>query len=159
SKNSGVPTALRLNGVARYLRGALYQSYFPDGVYTAASVDTLKKDITYAKNFGFNFLRVHIKVDDPLLLYWADKLGILLMCDFPNFGEGGDTALGRSRFETMMRETIARDFNHPSIFAWCLFNETWGFGGQTGFLDKLLELSGSAPQQKGPPVRTPVSPS
>jgi hypothetical protein len=137
AKESGVPTALRVNGVARYLRGALYQSYFPEGVYTAASVETLKDDIVWAKKFGFNFLRIHIKVDDPLLLYWADKLGILLMADFPNFGEGGDTPLGRQRFETMMRETIARDFNHPSIFAWCLFNETWGFGGQTGFLEEL----------------------
>jgi len=29
------PVALRLNGVARYLRGALHQSFYPDGVYTA----------------------------------------------------------------------------------------------------------------------------
>jgi hypothetical protein len=138
SKETGVPTALRLNGDARYLRGALYQSYHPDGVYTATSQQTLKNDIAAAKKFGFNFLRVHIKVDDPILLYWADKLGILLMADFPNFGEGGDTLLGRKRFETMMREGVERDFNHPSIFAWCLFNETWGFGGQTSFLEKLL---------------------
>ena len=137
AKESDVPTALRVNGVARYLRGALYQSYYPDGVYTASSVETLKQDILWAKRFGFNFLRIHIKVDDPQLLYWADKLGILLMADFPNFGEGGDTALGRRRFETMMREGIERDFNHPSIFAWCLFNETWGFGGQTVFEDAL----------------------
>jgi hypothetical protein len=33
----------------------------------------------------------------------------------------------------MMRAAIARDFNHPSIVAWCLFNETWGFGGQSDF--------------------------
>ena len=138
ARESGVPTALRLNGSPRYLRGALYQSYFPEGVYTAGSVETLKDDIACAKRFGFNFLRVHLKVDDPLLLYWADKLGILLMADFPNFGEGGDTPLGRSRFETMMREAIERDFNHPAIFAWCLFNETWGFGGQSGFVERLL---------------------
>jgi hypothetical protein len=134
----GSPAALRLNGVARYLRGALYQSYYPDGVYTAASSETLRNDIRYAKQFGFNFLRIHIKLDDPMLLYWADKLGILLMADFPNFGEGGDTPLGRQRFETMMRQGVDRDYNHPSIFAWCLFNETWGFGGQTGFIEKLL---------------------
>jgi hypothetical protein len=137
ARESGVPTAIRVNAVPRYLRGALYQSYHPDGVYTATSVETLKNDIAWAKKFGFNFLRVHIKVDDPLLLYWADKLGILLMADFPNFGEGGDTALGRKRFETMLRETIERDFNHPSIFAWCLFNETWGFGGQDTFANIL----------------------
>jgi Glycosyl hydrolases family 2, TIM barrel domain len=101
-------------------------------------VDVLKNDILYARKFGFNFLRVHIKVDDPLLYYWADRLGMLLMADFPNFGEGGDTALGRHRFEVMLEKAIERDFNHPSIFAWCLFNETWGFGGQMTFVDKLL---------------------
>jgi len=138
AKESGVPTALRLNGVPRYLRGALHQSFYPEGVYTAYNVDTIKNDIAYAKKVGFNFLRIHIKVDDPQVYYWADKMGMLLMADFPNFGEGGDTALGRKRFEQMLREAVERDFNHPSIFAWCLFNETWGFGGQMSFLDKLL---------------------
>ena len=138
ASESGVPAALRLNGVPRYLRGALHQSFYPDGVYTASSVDVIKNDIAHAREFGFNFLRIHIKVDDPLLYHWADKMGMLLMADFPNFGEGGDTALGRQRFEQMLRETVERDFNHPSIFAWCLFNETWGFGGQMSFLDKLL---------------------
>jgi hypothetical protein len=138
AQGADVSAAIRLNGVVRYLRGALYQSYHPEGVYTAGSVETLKGDILAAKNAGFNFLRIHIKIDDPLLLHWADKLGILLMADFPNFGEGGDTKLGRQRFEAMMLGCIERDFNHPSIFAWCLFNETWGFGGQTGFLDALL---------------------
>jgi hypothetical protein len=138
ARESGVPTAIRVNGVPRYLRGALHQSFYPDGVYTASSVDVIKNDIAYAKKVGFNFLRIHIKVDDPQVYYWADKLGMLLMADMPNFGEGGDTARGRKYFETMVRETIERDFNHPSIFAWCLFNETWGFGGQISFLDKLL---------------------
>ena len=27
-----------------------------------------------------------------------------------------------------MRETIARDYNHPSIITWVAFNETWGLG-------------------------------
>jgi Glycosyl hydrolases family 2, sugar binding domain/Glycosyl hydrolases family 2 len=131
------PVSLRLNGVPRYLRGALHQSLYPEGVYTAGDVGRFKTDIAYAKKAGFNFLRIHIKIDDPLLLYYADKLGILLMVDFPNFGEGGDTPLGRRRYEAMMRETIERDFNHPAIFAWCAFNETWGFGGQTEFVDRL----------------------
>lgn len=155
ARGSEAPAALRVNNIARYLRGALYQSYFPDGVYTAGSVETIKCDIVQAKRFGFNFLRVHIKVDDPLLMYWADKLGILLMADFPNFGEGGDTPTGRQRFETMMRQAIARDFNHPSIFAWCLFNETWGFGGQTGALGRMLDMApGAGPPPAVPPAVT-----
>ncbi|MDB6068132.1 MAG: glycoside hydrolase family 2 sugar binding [Pedosphaera sp.] len=142
-ESSGSPVMLRLNGVPRYLRGALYQSYYPEGVYTAGDAATLRDDIAYAKKVGFNFLRIHIKIDDPLMLYYADKMGMLLMADFPNFGEGGDTLLGRRRFEAMMREAIERDFNHPSIFAWCVFNETWGFGGQVEFADLIKSLNPS----------------
>ena len=125
------PAMLCLNNKPIYLRGALYQSFHPAGVYTSPDAKTLHDDIAYARQAGFDFLRIHIKLDDPLLLYYADTLGMLLMQDFPNFGEGGDTALGRDRFEKMMRDGIARDFNHPAIISWCIFNETWGFGGQT----------------------------
>jgi Glycosyl hydrolases family 2, sugar binding domain/Glycosyl hydrolases family 2, TIM barrel domain len=143
-EGSSAPGALVLNGEPIYLRGALYQSYHPAGIYTASDTQTLRDDIDYAKRAGFDLLRVHIKIDDPLLLYYADTMGILLMCDFPNFGEGGDTETGRRRYEETMRRAMARDFNHPSIIAWCLFNETWGFGGQAAFV-KLINPSHQAP--------------
>ena len=85
----------------------------------------------------------------PLLLYYADTIGMLLMCDFPNFGEGGDTETGRRRYEETMRGGIERDFNHPSIVAWCLFNETWGFGGQAEFV-KLINPSPPTAMVEGP---------
>lgn len=141
-----LPETLCLNGVPRYLRGVLHQAYYPEGVYTPWDVERFKRDISFAKEAGFNFLRVHIKIEDPLFLYYADTMGVLLMCDFPNFGEGGDTELGRRRFEDMMRKAVRRDFNHPSIFAWCLFNETWGFGGQVEF----VKLFSKDPRDKGP---------
>src|SRR5205085_9386185 len=50
---------------------------------------------------------------------------------------------GRKRWEVMMRKAIERDFNHPSIFSWCIFNETWGFGGQV----ELIKLFEPKPQQ------------
>ncbi len=133
----GAPPMLSLNGAPIFLRGALYQSYHPEGVYTAADTAALRNDIAAAKRAGFDLLRIHIKVDDPLLLYYADTLGILLMCDLPNFGEGGDTETGRRRYEEMLRGALARDFNHPSIVAWCLFNETWGFGGLASFVQLI----------------------
>jgi hypothetical protein len=147
AEDSNAPARLCLNGEAIYLRGALYQSYHPDGIYTAGDVRVLKDDILYAKRAGFDLLRIHIKIDDPLLLHYADTLGILLLADFPNFGEGGDTSDGRRRFEETMRGAIHRDFNHPSIIGWCLFNETWGFGGQSEFV-KLIN-------PKPPPMGTP----
>jgi hypothetical protein len=59
----------------------LYQSYYPDGIYTAGDAQALRDDIAYAKRVGFDLLRVHIKIDDPLLLYYADTIGLLLICD------------------------------------------------------------------------------
>lgn len=145
------PAMLCLNNQPIYLRGALYQSYHPDGVYTARDAKTLRDDIRFAREAGFDFLRIHIKLDDPLVLYYADTLGILLMQDFPNFGEGGDTPTGRRRFEEMMRLGFQRDINHPSIIAWCIFNETWGFGGQTELMKVIT------PQMAEPPAGRPAS--
>ncbi len=163
----GGPAALCLNGRPLYLRGALHQSFYPDGVYTAGDAATLRDDIAFAKRAGFDFLRIHIKIDDPLLLCYADTLGILLMVDFPNFGEGGDTPLGRARFEKMMREAVERDFNHPSIIAWCMFNETWGFGGQVELFKWMEERQLALPlpasniasggEEKEAPPSTPGS--
>ena len=77
-----------------------------------------------AKQAGIQFLRIHIKADEPRRLYWADKLGMLIMQDMPSASFQNPDK--RSAWEETMRATIARDRNHPSIFAWVAFNETWG---------------------------------
>ena len=117
-----------LNNRPVYLLGALNQSFNPEGVYTFLTDEAIRTDIERAKEFGFNFLRLHIKVDEPRLYYWADKLGMLFMCDIPNFGDYTEKA--QARFEETLRGTVARDYNHPSIISWCNFNETWGLGGR-----------------------------
>ena len=116
-----------LNNRPVYLLGALNQSFTPEGVYTFLTDEAIRRDVERAKEFGFNFLRLHIKVDEPRLYYWADKLGLLFMCDIPNFGTYTEKA--QARFEQTLRGNIARDYNHPSIISWCDFNETWGLGG------------------------------
>lgn len=115
-----------LNGKPIYLRGALDQSFNPGGVYTAPSDDFLKADIELAKSLNLNFLRIHIKPEEPRRLYWADRLGMLIMQDMPNTWK--QTPRARKAWEATMREVIARDINHPSIFSWVAFNETWGLG-------------------------------
>lgn len=117
-----------LNNKPIYLRGALHQSFNPQGIYTHPDDAYIKRDYEKAKSFGLNMLRIHIKVDEPRALYWADKLGIMLLCDTPNWWKKS----GRSRaaWENTMVGQIARDFNHPSVIAWVLFNETWGIGDQ-----------------------------
>ena len=115
-----------LNGKPIYLRAALDQSFNPKGLYTAPDDDFLKRDMIIAKTMGLNGLRIHIKPDEPRRLYWADHLGILILQDMPNTWRQNSGA--RQAWEKTMREAVARDRNHPAIFAWVAFNETWGLG-------------------------------
>lgn len=115
-----------LNGKPIYIRGALDQSFNPDGIYTAPSDEFLRRDIELAKSAGFNMLRITIKADEPRKLYWADKLGVLIQQDIPCFYRISERA--RQNFEKTLRDVIERDFNHPSIYCWTVFNEEWGIG-------------------------------
>ena len=109
-----------------YLRAALDQSFNPKGIYTAPDDDFLKRDMLIAKTMGLNALRIHIKPDEPRRLYWADRLGVLILEDMPNTWR--QNARARSAWEQTMRAAVARDRNHPAIIAWVAFNETWGLG-------------------------------
>jgi hypothetical protein len=120
-----------LNGKPVYLRLALDQSFNPEGVYTAPSDDFLKTDMVIAKLMGLNGLRVHIKPDEPRRLYWADRVGLLILEDMPNTWR--QNARAREAWESTMREAVARDINHPSIVTWVAFNETWGLGSAQGY--------------------------
>ena len=40
--------------------------------------EALKQDIEWSKTMGFNGCRKHQKMEDPIFLYWADKLGYLV---------------------------------------------------------------------------------
>jgi beta-galactosidase/beta-glucuronidase len=114
-----------LNGQPVYLQMALDQSYHPDGYYTFPSDAFMRDEILRSKQIGLNGNRIHIKVEVPRKLYWADKLGLLIMADVPN-AWGEPTPEARRETEFALRGMIARDFNHPSIFSWVVFNETWG---------------------------------
>jgi hypothetical protein len=113
-----------LNGEPVYLRGALDQAFHPDGLHTYPSDEAIRADVQAAKDLGLNMLRCHIKVNEPRYYYWADRLGVLVMYDFPSASVYTPTA--RANWEQTFRDAMERDISHPSIFAWILFNETWG---------------------------------
>jgi hypothetical protein len=119
-----------LNNKPVYLQLCLDQAYHPDGFYTYPTDEFMRDEIIRSKKIGLNGNRIHIKVEVPRKLYWADKLGLLIMADVPNWwGSPSDKAF--SEWETAMRGMIERDYNHPAIFSWVLFNETWGlFSGE-----------------------------
>lgn len=114
-----------LNGKPIYLQLTLDQSYHPDGFYTFPSDEFMKNEILLSKKLALSGNRIHIKVEVPRKLYWADRLGLLIMADVPCAWGPASEAMFREHwfcFEGMVK----RDFNHPSIFSWVLFNETWG---------------------------------
>jgi hypothetical protein len=122
---------IALNDEPVYMQLTLDQSYHPDGFYTFPSDQFMKDEILRSKSIGLNGIRTHIKVEVPRKLYWADKLGLLVMEDLPNsWGEPDDKMQSESQYT--LREMIKRDFNHPSIFSYVLFNETWGLITNTG---------------------------
>ncbi len=116
---------IALNNEPIYLQLTLDQSYHPEGFYTFPSDAFMKNEIQLCKDIGLNGLRTHIKVDVPRKLYWADKLGLLIMSDLPNSWGEPDEKM-QAELEYTLREMIKRDYNHPAIFSWITFNETWG---------------------------------
>ena len=113
-----------LNGEPIYLAGALDQAFHPDGLYTYPSDEVIRGDIELARAMGLNMLRCHIKINDPRYYYWADKLGVIIHYDMPS--PDLDSPTMRRICEETVAGMMERDFNHPSIMLWVIFNETWG---------------------------------
>jgi len=126
-----------LNNEPLYLQLCLDQSYHSEGFYTFPSDEFMKNEIMLSKSLGLNGNRIHIKVEVPRKLYWADRLGLLIMADVPNFW-GEPVPQARENWESCMRAQVERDYNHPSIFAWVDFNETWGLFTKVGDSKKYL---------------------
>ncbi|MCX7705093.1 MAG: beta-galactosidase [bacterium] len=114
-----------LNGKPIFMRFVLDQGYYPDGIYTAPSEQSLINDIKISKQFGFNGARLHQKIFEPLFLYHADKLGYLIWDEYPNWGiKNRQSHQTASILIDEWSDVIKRDFNHPSIIGWCPLNET-----------------------------------
>jgi hypothetical protein len=113
-----------LNGARVYLRGALEQGFWPEGIYTAPDEAALRKDVELALQAGFNLIRKHIKLEDPRWIYWADRLGLLVWEEPPCFSRFSQPAV--RDFEAQFAPMVDRDGNHPCIIIWGIYNEEWG---------------------------------
>ena len=115
---------LYLNGERFYMRGVLDQDYYPETICTPPSIEYLEDQLQKAKAMGFNTIRYHIKVADPCYLAVADRLGLLIWAEFPNFAYLSTAAADRAK--TTLAGMVDRDWNHPSIIIWTIINEDWG---------------------------------
>lgn len=136
-----------LNNKPYFMHGLLDQGYYPESLLAISSIETLENDLKKIKEYGFNTLRKHIKIEEEIWYYLCDKLGIIVWQDFVNsfkYNFFFDSALptiglkGKSLkiasykreakdfFINHSIETIEYLYNHPSIVLWTIFNEGWG---------------------------------
>lgn len=113
-----------LNGKPIYMRAALDQDYYPDGICTPPSLEFLEDQARKAKHLGLNTLRCHIKVPDPRYHDVADRFGLLVWTEIPNVQIM--TEKSAQRLRDTMAGILRRDGNHPSIVCWTIINEDWG---------------------------------
>lgn len=116
--------AFLLNGRPYPIHAVLAQGYWPASHLAAPSREALRAEVELIKELGFNTARIHQKIEDPRLLYWADRLGLLLWAELPSALEFSATTVERLVREWI--EVIRRDRSHPSIVVWVPMNESWG---------------------------------
>ena len=131
-----------LNGEPLFQYGTLDQGWWPDGLYTAPSDEALVFDIQKTKDFGFNMIRKHVKVE-PARWYWhCDRLGMLVWQDMPSIEDNHENVWGNRAYDTgtdypvtqegkenyykEWGEVIAAFKGFPCIVVWVPFNEAWG---------------------------------
>jgi beta-galactosidase/beta-glucuronidase len=113
-----------LNHKPYFVRSVLEQGYWPESHLAAPSADALRDEVQLIKDLGFNAARLHEKAEDPRLLYWADRLGLLVWGEFGSAYEFGGTAVLRTAREWM--DIVVRDRSHPCVVTWVPLNESWG---------------------------------
>jgi len=127
-KQIGGVQKMMLNNEFLFQFGPLDQGYWPDGIYTAPTDSALLFDIQRTKDFGFNMIRKHIKVEPQRWYYWADKLGLMVWQDMPssNSYTSSPQTIDKVQFKSELTKMVKTHWNSPSIIMWVVFNEEQG---------------------------------
>ena len=131
---------MQLNNKDIFHFGPLDQGWWPDGLYTAPTDEALKYDIVKTKDFGYNMIRKHVKVEPARWYTHCDRLGILVWQDMPNGDQGPHWDMhhyfdgkevtrsieSEQNFRKEWKEIMDYLMPYPSITVWVPFNEAWG---------------------------------
>lgn len=131
---------LQLNNKDLFQFGLLDQGWWPDGLYTAPSDEALVYDIQKTKDFGYNMIRKHIKVEPARWYTYCDRLGVIVWQDMPSgdknpewqnrkYFEGTEfkrSAESEAIYRKEWKEIIDCLYSYPCIGTWVPFNEAWG---------------------------------
>jgi beta-galactosidase/beta-glucuronidase len=131
---------MQLNNKDYFHFGPLDQGWWPDGLYTAPTDEALLYDIKKTKDFGFNMIRKHVKVEPARWYYHCDREGILVWQDMPNgdrspqwqmrsYFDGKElerSAESEENYRREWKEIMDLCYSNPSVVVWVPFNEAWG---------------------------------
>ncbi len=131
---------MQLNNKDYFQFGPLDQGWWPDGLYTAPTDEALLYDIKKTKDFGYNMIRKHVKVEPARWYTYCDRLGILVWQDMPNgdrspswemynYFSGTEqkrTAESEANYRKEWKEIMTFCMPYPSVVVWVPFNEAWG---------------------------------
>lgn len=133
-------TRLQLNNRNVFHFGPLDQGWWPDGLYTAPTDEALVYDIKKVKDFGYNMIRKHVKVEPARWYTHCDKLGVIVWQDMPNGDRGPEwqsrqyfkgvemvhSAESEANYRREWKEIIDLLYSNPCVGVWVPFNECWG---------------------------------
>ena len=131
---------LQLNNKDLFQFGPLDQGWWPDGLYTAPTDEALKYDVQKTKDFGFNMIRKHVKVEPARWYMHCDQLGMIVWQDMPNGDRSPEWQMhtyfngverlrspeSEANFRKEWKEIMDYLYSYPSIGVWVPFNEAWG---------------------------------
>ena len=112
-----------INGKVTKLIGTCRHQDFL-GKANALSDEIHRNDIKLLKDMGSNFLRIAHYPQDPAILEMCDKLGLVATLEIPFVNKAAANEAGKQNTVNMLKEAIRFNYNHPSIVAWNLGNET-----------------------------------
>lgn len=139
---------LLINGSPIFLRGTLECAVFPKTGHPDMTGSEWEKICTTLKAYGLNHLRCHSWCPPRAAFEAADKHGIYLQVELPNwsFHMGQQPAV--DDYFRAEGERISREFgNHPSFVMLCLGNE---LSGDFNAMDRLVEhFRAIAPDKPG----------
>jgi len=129
---------LLLRGTHRHEEHAGYGAAMPNELHV--------RDMEMIKEMGANFVRLGHYPQDPEVYRAADRLGLVIWDELPWCRGGLGDAAWKQKSESMLREMISQNYNHPSIFFWSLGNEIYwmpdyeGGGDEAAINDYLRHL-------------------
>lgn len=111
-----------LNGKPIFLKGVCKHEMYGDCGHTVED-HLIKKDLEIIKEMGCNFVRLVHYPHNKKSLEYCDEIG-LMCCEEPGMWQS-DTSNPDVVNDCLevLRRTVIRDRNHPSIVFWLCFNE------------------------------------